>query len=118
MRHVRKAVMAPCICRREIGLLGKGCGNPEETCLIFDGGAEYYLHNRQIEPGGSIDDAVKVKSRQAVGIKITPYMSVNKTDKDHNVLISITPDPAIGWDTRSSRYRCFGIRCGTTQNDV
>jgi Na+-translocating ferredoxin:NAD+ oxidoreductase subunit B len=45
VRRVRKAVVAPCICRREIGLLGQGCGKPLETCLIFDGGAEYYLRN-------------------------------------------------------------------------
>ena len=45
VKHVRKSVVAPCICRRELGLLGKGCGKPEEACLIFDGGADYYLRN-------------------------------------------------------------------------
>lgn len=45
VRHVRKSVVAPCICRRERNLLGKGCDKPEETCLIFDGAAEYYLKN-------------------------------------------------------------------------
>jgi H+/Na+-translocating ferredoxin:NAD+ oxidoreductase subunit B len=45
VRHVHKYVVAPCICRRELGLLGKGCGKPVETCLVFDGGAEYYLKN-------------------------------------------------------------------------
>jgi electron transport complex protein RnfB len=45
VKHVRKSVVAPCICRRELGLLGKGCGKPEETCLVFDGGADYYLCN-------------------------------------------------------------------------
>ena len=43
--HVRKSVVAPCICRRELGLLGQGCDKPIETCLVFDGGAEYYLRN-------------------------------------------------------------------------
>jgi H+/Na+-translocating ferredoxin:NAD+ oxidoreductase subunit B len=45
VRHVRKFVVAPCICRRERNLLGKGCDKPEETCLVFDGGAEHYLRN-------------------------------------------------------------------------
>jgi len=45
VKQVRKSVVAPCICRRELALLGKGCGKPEETCLVFDGGAEYYLKN-------------------------------------------------------------------------
>jgi len=45
VRHVGKSVVAPCICRRELGLLGKGCDKPEETCLVFDGAAAYYLRN-------------------------------------------------------------------------
>jgi len=45
VKKVRKSVVAPCICRRELGLLGKGCDKPMETCLVFDGGAEYYLKN-------------------------------------------------------------------------
>jgi Na+-translocating ferredoxin:NAD+ oxidoreductase subunit B len=45
VQHVRKSVVAPCICRRELGLIGKGCGKPEEVCLLFDGAAEFYLKN-------------------------------------------------------------------------
>jgi ferredoxin len=45
VRHVGKSVVAPCICRRELSLLGKGCDKPEETCLVFDGAAEYYQRN-------------------------------------------------------------------------
>lgn len=45
VRKARKSVVAPCICRRECNLLGKGCDKPLETCLIFDGPAEYYLRN-------------------------------------------------------------------------
>jgi NAD-dependent dihydropyrimidine dehydrogenase PreA subunit len=43
--HFGKSVVAPCICRREFSLLGKGCDKPEETCLVFDRAAEYYLRN-------------------------------------------------------------------------
>jgi H+/Na+-translocating ferredoxin:NAD+ oxidoreductase subunit B len=58
VKHVRKYVVAPCICRRERNLLGKGCDKPEETCLVFDGGAEYYLRNglgREISQRETLD---------------------------------------------------------------
>lgn len=38
----RKYLVAPCICRKEHAMVGKGCGKPEETCLIFDESADYY----------------------------------------------------------------------------
>ncbi|MCF8099478.1 MAG: 4Fe-4S dicluster domain-containing protein, partial [Desulfarculaceae bacterium] len=38
-----KILVAPCICRREHTLVGKGCDKPEETCLVFGAGAYYYL---------------------------------------------------------------------------
>ncbi|MEJ2655872.1 MAG: 4Fe-4S binding protein [Desulfobacterales bacterium] len=58
VRHARKYVVAPCICRREFNLLGKGCDKPLETCLIFDGAAEYYLKNgigREIDQQKTLD---------------------------------------------------------------
>ena len=44
VRDRRRYLLAPCICRRERRLAGKGCDRPEETCLIFDEGAEYYAY--------------------------------------------------------------------------
>lgn len=38
----RKYLVAPCICRKEHTMLGKGCDKPEEACLIFDTAADYY----------------------------------------------------------------------------
>lgn len=58
VKRVRKYVVAPCICRRELGLLGKACDKPLETCLVFDGGAEYYLRNglgREIDLQETLD---------------------------------------------------------------
>jgi len=43
-RHDRLAV-APCICRREQRMVGHGCDKPLETCLVFGGAADFYLHN-------------------------------------------------------------------------
>jgi electron transport complex protein RnfB len=36
--------LAPCICRREKRIMGKGCDRPELSCLIFDRGAELFTH--------------------------------------------------------------------------
>ena len=43
-KHKRFAV-APCICRKEVGLLGGKCDRPIETCLTFGPGADYYIEN-------------------------------------------------------------------------
>lgn len=45
IRGHKKAVVAPCICRREHTMVGKGCKKPEESCLIFGWAAEYYEKN-------------------------------------------------------------------------
>ncbi len=45
VRRAKKFLVAPCICRRELRTAGKGCDAPEESCLVFDVGAEIYLRN-------------------------------------------------------------------------
>jgi Na+-translocating ferredoxin:NAD+ oxidoreductase subunit B len=40
-----KILVAPCICRKEHTLVGKGCGKSVETCLVFSGGAHFYEKN-------------------------------------------------------------------------
>jgi ferredoxin len=45
IRQQSKIVVAPCICRKEHQMLGKGCSNPMEVCLIFGSGAYYYEEN-------------------------------------------------------------------------
>ena len=45
VRDQKKALVAPCICRRECTMAGEGCDKPEETCLVFGFGADYYQHN-------------------------------------------------------------------------
>ncbi len=37
-----KILVAPCICRKEHDIMGKGCDKPSETCLIFGSGAYIY----------------------------------------------------------------------------
>jgi ferredoxin len=43
-RHDRIS-LATCICRQEKALLGKPCIKPEETCLGFGSGADFYVRN-------------------------------------------------------------------------
>jgi NAD-dependent dihydropyrimidine dehydrogenase PreA subunit len=38
-------VVAPCICRKERGIMGEGCNRPLESCLVFGAGAQYYAEN-------------------------------------------------------------------------
>ena len=40
-----KFLVAPCICRREHRMVGKGCEKPGETCLVFGIAADYYQRN-------------------------------------------------------------------------
>jgi Na+-translocating ferredoxin:NAD+ oxidoreductase subunit B len=40
-----KIAVAPCICRREHQIMGKGCAKPLESCLIFGAAASYYEEN-------------------------------------------------------------------------
>ena len=40
-----KITVAPCICRTEQRMIGKGCDKPLETCLTFGSGAEFYVRN-------------------------------------------------------------------------
>ena len=49
--HDRFAV-APCICRRHARMRGGGCNAPEESCLMFDEWADYYVRDGR---GRSID---------------------------------------------------------------
>jgi Fe-S-cluster-containing hydrogenase component 2 len=41
----KKYLVAPCICRRERKMIGEGCDRPEEACLIFGRGVDYYQNN-------------------------------------------------------------------------
>lgn len=43
--NVKKAAVAPCICRRERRLLGEGCDKLGEVCLLFGEVANFYIEN-------------------------------------------------------------------------
>lgn len=45
IRKQSKIVVAPCICRKEHHMAGKGCDYPIDVCLVFGSGAYYYEKN-------------------------------------------------------------------------
>jgi ferredoxin len=45
VRAQKRFLAAPCICRRERKMVGEGCSKPEENCLVFGRGVDYYLTN-------------------------------------------------------------------------
>jgi Na+-translocating ferredoxin:NAD+ oxidoreductase subunit B len=62
VRRAKKFLVAPCICRREKRIVGKGCAAPEEACLVFDAGADLYSRNglgRMISQAETLDILVQ-----------------------------------------------------------
>jgi len=45
IREQKKFGVAPCICRREHTMIDAGCKKPEESCLMFGLGVDYYQRN-------------------------------------------------------------------------
>jgi electron transport complex protein RnfB len=45
IRGKDKIAVADCICRQHQGLLDKGCGKPNEVCILFGAHADYYVEN-------------------------------------------------------------------------
>lgn len=43
LRRTEKIVVAECICRKQKGLVGKGCDKPREVCFMFGSMGQYYL---------------------------------------------------------------------------
>jgi len=45
LERQRKILVAPCICRTEHTMIGKGCGKLKEACLVFSSAAAFYEKN-------------------------------------------------------------------------
>lgn len=72
IRDQDKIVAAPCICRKEHQMAGKGCDKPLESCLVFGAGAAYYEENRLGRP---IDhaEALRILQRaEQAGLVLQP----------------------------------------------
>jgi Na+-translocating ferredoxin:NAD+ oxidoreductase subunit B len=67
-----KILVAPCICRKEHTIMGKGCDNVSEACLIFGSGA-YIYESRGIGRTISQEEALKiVKDAEKQGLVAQP----------------------------------------------
>jgi electron transport complex protein RnfB len=70
-----KFSVAPCICRKEQGLLGKKCSRPLETCLGFGNFAEFYIENKMARPI-SKEEALKILDlAEESGLVLSPTNS-------------------------------------------
>jgi NAD-dependent dihydropyrimidine dehydrogenase PreA subunit len=75
IRNQSKILVAPCICRKEHKIVGKGCDKLEEACLIFGGGAYFYEGNR-IGRTISQDEALEIlKKGLDAGLVLQPSNS-------------------------------------------
>jgi Na+-translocating ferredoxin:NAD+ oxidoreductase subunit B len=73
IRTQSRILVAPCICRREHEIMGKGCGKLEEACLVFGGGAHIY-ESRGIGRVVSQDEALEI-IRKGVAQGLVPQPS-------------------------------------------
>jgi ferredoxin len=75
VRAQDKIAVAPCICRREHTIMDKGCDKPQETCLVFGSGADYYVRNglgRSID----LDEALEILNlAEKTGLVLQPSNS-------------------------------------------
>ncbi len=70
-----KIVIAPCICRKEHQMLGKGCHRPMESCFVFGVGAQYYEENSLGRPI-SHGEAFKIlREAEDAGLVLQPSNS-------------------------------------------
>jgi len=72
VRKQSKIVVAPCICRREHNMVGKGCDRPEEVCLVFSTAAFYYEENGLGRPVTQEEALELLKKGIEAGLVIQP----------------------------------------------
>lgn len=73
IRSQSKILVAPCICRKEHTIMGKGCGKISESCLVFGGGA-YIYESRGIGRTITQDEALEI-IREGVKQGLVPQPS-------------------------------------------
>lgn len=76
IRSQSKILVAPCICRKEHRMVGKGCDKIQESCLIFGSGA-YIYESRGIGRTISHDEAMDIV-KQGVEQGLVPQASNSK----------------------------------------
>lgn len=74
-----KITVAPCICRTEQRLIGKGCDKPVETCLSFGTGAEFYERNGLGRSITKEEALLILKQSDAAGLVLSPGNAQDST---------------------------------------
>ena len=72
IRQQKKFGVAPCICRREHTMIDAGCKKPEESCLIFGLGVDYYQRNGLCRVIDLQESLSLLKRADEVGLVLQP----------------------------------------------
>ena len=83
IREQSKIVVAPCICRKEHQIIGKGCDRPLEVCLIF-GGAAYYYEGNDLGRSISQEDAIEILNK---GLEAGLVLQPGNSQKPSNICL-------------------------------
>ena len=70
IRNKSRIAVAECFCRKAVGLYGKTCAHPLETCLQFDAFADYYVENKMARPITTDEALAILKQSEAEGLVI------------------------------------------------
>lgn len=99
LKGAGKIVVADCICRKRMDIIGDACDAPLEVCLLFGSMGQYYLDN-QMGRKISADEAISIVSHaQEAGLVTQPATSANPSGMCNccgdccGVLTSIKRDP-------------------------
>ncbi|MFA5903936.1 MAG: 4Fe-4S dicluster domain-containing protein [Desulfobacula sp.] len=75
IKRQSKIVVVPCICRKEQGIAGHGCGKPLETCLMLGANAFFYEENN-IGRSISQEEALEILNKAGeAGLVLQPSNS-------------------------------------------
>ena len=64
--------VANCVCRQEMRLIEHNCGKPIETCLAFDGGADYFVRDGRGRYVTREEAAAIVRKAEETGLVLQP----------------------------------------------
>ncbi len=77
IRNAKKIALAECICRKQQGLVEKGCGKPSEACFLFGSNGQYYI-DRGMAREVDVKEALTVlEEAQQAGLVTQPGTSQN-----------------------------------------
>jgi electron transport complex protein RnfB len=73
----KEFAVANCICRQEQQVLGKDCGKPLESCLVFDDGARYFVKSGRGRMISRVEADALIATAEKTGLVLQPGNSKN-----------------------------------------